>query len=578
MVKRVLEKVSYRLRLSSVIALFAIIPLSIFGVFYLRSERVKWEKAALSEYSTMLAVTSEKLDNGIQEMEQKLMYIYNSVPIRTSLSKIQTMGLTEGLDFISMLRETVDTITADNANLSIRWYSYLSNHNYGGYCYTLDWFIQEFEEGDALLEEILGLKSGELFLTVRELNREKNNNGRVCERICIYTKIINSNGADCIVEITSPVLRMLEVERVKLPKGSVLGGCLLLNGVPQTLLLSADTDQGKELLEIYHQTGKSQGYYAYVNQVAGLDGYQITCLFPNDYVSGLIRENVLVFFVIMVLFVLTILVCSYLAATLLTNRITHFIEKMNNELDTILSESSKYVIEDSDFQGIEKRIRKLISSTQEHYAMIEQYETEKNRLELELLQMRFNPHFLYNTLTSICYQVTEKSIRKSIESLIKYYRIVLSKGHLVILIEEEIAMVREYLGLEVFAYQMQNVSYYFDIDEQVKKHTIVKHLLQPIVENALEHGVRAKEGEGIIWIRAGVEGEDIVFEIEDNGAGMTEEQINRVLTEPSGDGMGGYGIYNVQQRIEAYYGNGYGLVFESSIGEGTCVTMRIPQK
>ena len=285
------------------------------------------------------------------------------------------------------------------------------------------------------------------------------------------------------------------------------------------------------------------------------------------------------FVMVIILLLLTVIACSYMASTMLTNRVTRFLEQMNNELDTILLEPTAAVIGDSDFQGIEKRIRKLILSTQEYYTKLEQYEAEKNRLELELLQMRFNPHFLYNTLTSIRYQVKEKRIRKSIDSLIHYYRIVLSKGHLVIQIEEELAMIREYLELEIFAYQLQNVSFQFEIEDQVKSFTIVKHLLQPIVENALEHGLRVAETEGIIWIRAKAEGQDIVFEIEDNGAGMTQEQIEHLLTEPAGGSTGGgYGVYNVQQRVETYYGKEYGLVFHSKPGEGTCVTLRIPKQ
>ena len=106
---------------------------------------------------------------------------------------------------------------------------------------------------------------------------------------------------------------------------------------------------------------------------------------------------------------------------------------------------------------------------------------------------------------------------------------------------------------------------------------IIKHLLQPIVENALEHGLRANGDQGTIWIRARLEGEDIVFEIEDDGAGMSGEQVDMVLSEPAcGSVGGGYGVYNVQQRIEAYYGFGYGIVFHSKHHQGTCVKIRIP--
>ena len=140
-------------------------------------------------------------------------------------------------------------------------------------------------------------------------------------------------------------------------------------------------------------------------------------------------------------------------------------------------------------------------------------------------------------------------------------------------------MIREYLDLQIFAYRLDHIRYVFEVDENVKTYTIIKHLLQPIVENALEHGLRTNNETGMIWIRARLEGEDVVFEIEDNGIGMSPEQIARVLSEPEGGSEGGgYGIYNVQQRIETYYGIGYGIKFYSKSGEGTCVILRILQK
>ncbi|MBO5197058.1 MAG: histidine kinase [Lachnospiraceae bacterium] len=429
-----------------------------------------------------------------------------------------------------------------------------------------------------MLDKILTMGSGELLLAVRELDREDDNKSMFQERLCIYTKMGNLNGSDCLLEMSMPLEKMLNMQGMELPEGSILGVCLQLDDETQTLLLSTDTKEAEGLLNEYHQTGEVSGYYPCVSRVDGLSGSQVTCLLPKTYVAKLIRGNLVNFIVIIGIFLLTILACSYIVATMLTARITRSIEKMNSELDTILTKPLTTVLGDSDFEGIEQRIHKLIQGTQEYYTRLEQYESEKNRLELELLQMRFNPHLLYNTLGSIRYQVKDCTIAESIDSLVHYYRIILSKGHLLIQIEEEIAMIQEYLNVEIFTYQLHNVKVVFDVSEDVKSYTIIKHLLQPIVENALEHGVRASEDGGTIWIRAMLEGRDVVFEIEDSGAGMTPEQMEQVLTEPAKSGTGGgYGIYNVQQRVQTYYGDAYGLNFESRIGQGTCVTLRIPQ-
>lgn len=164
------------------------------------------------------------------------------------------------------------------------------------------------------------------------------------------------------------------------------------------------------------------------------------------------------------------------------------------------------------------------------------------------------------------------------DSLIHYYRIVLSKGHLFIRIEEELSMLKEYLKLQVFAYRLEQIQYVFEVDEEVLSYTIIKHLLQPIVENALEHGLRSNHETGLLKICAKPDGGDIVFQIEDNGIGMSKEQIQRLFTEPEkGSEGGGYGIYNVQQRIRTYYGDSYGMTFHSLPGQGTCVLLRIPK-
>ena len=333
------------------------------------------------------------------------------------------------------------------------------------------------------------------------------------------------------------------------------------------------------LLKEYYEKGTCKGYYSDTARIHNIPNSEIICLYPKEYVNKNISEGLIKYVSIIILFIVTILICSYLVSMMLTARVTGSIEKMNKELDSILKDSSAIVIEDSDFLGIEQRIRELIRNTQEYYIQLKRYEIENNRMELELLQMRFNPHFLYNTLTSIRYQIEDREICKTIDSLINYYRIVLSKGRLLIRVEEEIAMIHEFLNVTVLAYGLKNIEYAFDVEDEVKNCMIIKHLLQPIVENALEHGVRANKEGGLICVRAKAEGDDIVFEIQDDGVGMTPEQIESALTETiSGKPGGGYGIYNVQQRVEVYYGKAYGISFKSKVNEGTCVTLRIPKE
>ena len=271
--------------------------------------------------------------------------------------------------------------------------------------------------------------------------------------------------------------------------------------------------------------------------------------------------------------------CSYITSRLLSQRVIRFIERVDYELESGAQTDALPGKEDADFSDIEQRIRELAYCSLEYGEQLKAYEVEKKQMELELLQMRFNPHFLYNTLESIRYQIKDKRIIKSIDSLIAYYRIVLSKGSLLISIASEIQMIQEYLHLQTFAFNLQNVQVVYDIDEDVKQYTIVKHLLQPIVENALEHGIRGSESGGTITIRARLQGGNVVFEVEDTGVGMSPEHISLVTTKPcAGFQGGGYGVYNVIQRIKTYYGAEYGIEFFSVPGKGTRVVITIPQR
>ena len=577
--RQVFRYVSYRVRVAVVMALFAVVPLSLFGMFYFNNEWEKWQTAALGEQKQMLAVSSENLDREILEIESKLFYVSNSVSIRAALHGIEHYSLAEGLDFIKILRETFTSITADNDYLSVCLYSNATEKTYGGYCYPFSKLQQELTKEASLLTRISELEVGKVFTTVRAVQGANHDREQSQAFVYLYMKMIEMKGTECYLEMSMPLKKMINVESSELPDGSIMAVYLNLDDGLHALSLSNDTQDTGLLLDDYYQTGKCQGYYPCVETVDSMPGSQIVCFIPERYVTEQISGNVAQFVGMVLVFLLTVSVCSYMAAAMLTNRITRFLEKMNGELDNILVDPTVVAIGDKDFWGIEKRIRNLIQSVRDSYIKMEQYEVEKNRLELELLQMRFNPHFLYNTLNSIRYQVKDKKVRKSIDSLIHYYRIVLSKGHLRIQIKEEIEMIKEYLELQIFAYDLTNIGYEIAVEEAVKPQKIIKHLLQPIVENALEHGLRANGDQGIIRIRARLDGEDIVFEIEDNGAGMTTEQVDVLLSEPACESVGGgYGVYNVQQRVETYYGKEYGLVFHSKPGEGTCVTLRIPKQ
>ena len=203
--------------------------------------------------------------------------------------------------------------------------------------------------------------------------------------------------------------------------------------------------------------------------------------------------------------------------------------------------------------------------------------------ELRLLQEQINPHFLYNTLDAIIWMTESGENQKAIQviqELSSFFRISLSKGQSEITINNEREHVKSYLEIQRYRYQ-DIMDYEIDFEEEILDYHIQKLTLQPIVENALYHGIKNKRGRGMIKVTGKQEDGDIVFRVEDNGIGMNEEELQKLRLLISGelvqDDQSGFGMANVEKRLRMLYGPSYGMTVESTYGEGTVVTVRIPQ-
>ncbi|THF76897.1 cache domain-containing sensor histidine kinase [Cohnella fermenti] len=199
---------------------------------------------------------------------------------------------------------------------------------------------------------------------------------------------------------------------------------------------------------------------------------------------------------------------------------------------------------------------------------------EKKDVELQVLHSQMNPHFLYNTFSSISRMAKLgeiETMQEMIRELAKFYRLTLSKGETIITVEKELQIVRSYLDIQRIKYG-DRIRVRYELDEAAFPHETMKFILQPFVENSIEHAWY--DDEIHLVIRAYVEGSDIVLEVEDNGLGMKEETTRQVL-DPSEKGIG-YGIRNVDQRVKLQFGKAYGVSIRSSIGEGTVSTIRFP--
>jgi len=208
------------------------------------------------------------------------------------------------------------------------------------------------------------------------------------------------------------------------------------------------------------------------------------------------------------------------------------------------------------------------------------------KAELRALQAQINPHFLYNTLDTIIWMAESKKtdqVVKIVTALSSFFRISLSKGMDWITIGEEVERIKSYLTIQKMRYH-DILDFKIDVEEDVAENTILKLILQPLVENALYHGIKNKRQGGTISVRARRKGADeVLLEVEDDGIGFTPQKLAQLRAELNDDSgeiklENGFGIGNVNNRIRLYYGKQYGLSIESEYSTGTCVILVIPAK
>ena len=229
-------------------------------------------------------------------------------------------------------------------------------------------------------------------------------------------------------------------------------------------------------------------------------------------------------------------------------------------------------------QNLSASFGHMVRKIQQLMVTVRSEEINLRKTELKALQAQINPHFLYNTLDSISWMCERGKNTEAVEmvgALAKLFRISISKGHELIPIRSEVQHAQSYLQIQSVRYRNQ-FAYRFEVDEDCLDFLCNKITLQPIIENAIYHGINGLVDEGEITIRVTSESEDILFIVEDNGVGMEPEQITEIFTQKP-DGKAGIGIKNVNDRLKIWFGERYGLHIESEPDCGTRVTVRMPK-
>jgi len=249
------------------------------------------------------------------------------------------------------------------------------------------------------------------------------------------------------------------------------------------------------------------------------------------------------------------------------------IESGNLNVEIVTSGSYEVEHLGNSIKNMLSRIKVLMSDlVDEHNA--------KRKSEFDTLQSQINPHFLYNTLDIIVWMIENEKPDKAVSivtALAKFFRISLSKGKNIITVKDEVEHVRNYLMIQNMRFK-NRFEYSIDVEDDILSYSSLKLMLQPLVENAIYHGMEFMDGDGKIEVRVFKENDSLYFTISDNGLGMSEDVVATLLSKdiiPSKKGSG-IGVKNVNERIKLYFGNEYGLKVESEPDEGTKITIHLP--
>lgn len=328
---------------------------------------------------------------------------------------------------------------------------------------------------------------------------------------------------------------------------------------------------------VYDRVFEGEQRKVIVNTIS-YTGWKLVGVIPYDTLSaGTINIRYFIILIILLMAMMLVIINRVVAV-----RISSPILKLNDSVKEYEAGEKPEI-----YIGGSSEIRHLGLSIQSSYEQIDTLmkkivleQNERRKSEFDALQSQINPHFLYNALESITWMVEGERNDEAvfmISQLAKLFRISLSRGRTVISIKDELQHAQSYMNIQMIRYK-NTFSVVFDVDPEVYSYCIVKLVMQPLLENAINYGVEGMDDSGEIRVTGREENGAVILSVSDNGFGMSEEQVRLVLTDSTrirkhGSGVG---LVNVNNRIKILFGKEYGLKVESEPDEGTTVSIRIP--
>lgn len=358
--------------------------------------------------------------------------------------------------------------------------------------------------------------------------------------------------------------------------------------------LGSQYQLNKDTLHKLQNTASENGRFTYENEInkkmivvydtIKTNNWKIAAVVPEEELLSKINYIKHFTIALMVIMIVLVVILTNIVIKLISKPFDRLAKQMGtvNENHLVLEEEmsgpKEMKVLHNGFTDLMDRIHLLMDQ-------IRLEQEEKRRLEFAIMQSQINPHFLYNTLYSIkglCDMGLTKDASQMITALSNFFRIGISKGSEVISIEEEIEHIQNYLYIQEMRYG-DDFSYEIDVMPDILSYPIVKLSLQPLIENAIYHGVKQKRGQGKILIKGYVDGDVIHLQVADNGNGISKEKLQVILNELASmyeekNHIIGIGLKSVNERIKIQFGREYGLTIASEEGVGTTSSISIPKQ
>lgn len=303
-----------------------------------------------------------------------------------------------------------------------------------------------------------------------------------------------------------------------------------------------------------------------------------------DKVTDTLQDQIRRFMVVCSVLIGVLIIVVAVSAVMIVSGIIQPISQLNQATEKIAQgDFNARAQADSEDEVAELAVsfNKMAGSMQSLIDKVKEDERKMRKADLRLLQKQIQPHFLYNTLDTIVWLIESNEPDEAVTMVVTlsdFFREILSKGKEFISIKEEEKHISSYLQIQEMRYR-DILEYDIQLDQVIYKYQILKLTLQPVVENALYHGIKYKRAKGCIHIHGEKEGDIIRLTVRDDGVGMDEdelEQLRQQIEKPCQETEKGFGLANVNERIHMYFGPEYGMKIQSQKGKGTTVEIVIP--